>query len=86
MENKEKILYKYFCGSKKIARIPKKDKEHRQKLLDSIKMKYPTFMHPYAFGRISNDEAEVSKSLIDIFKNNRVKVGLFEKIKGFFGE
>ncbi|MHA2280231.1 MAG: hypothetical protein ACXAC5_05155 [Promethearchaeota archaeon] len=87
MENKEKILYRYFCGSKKIARIPK-DKIHRQKLLDNIKTVHPTFMHPYAFGMMSNEEAKVSKSLIDMFKNNRVS-GLRRfamKVKGFFGE
>ena len=88
METKEKILYKYFLsGSKKIVRISK-DKIHRQRLFDSIKTTYPNFMHPYLCGRMNDEEAEVSKNLIDVFKNNLIsKFRRFMiKIKRFLGK
>jgi len=85
MNKKEKILYRYFLQApKKIFKIPKKD-EHKERLTDCVRTVFPTFMHPYAFGMMSNEETKVAESLIDTFENHKVKKRLIDRIRGFFG-
>ena len=83
MKNECKILYYYFLKPDgKIAKIPRKEDEHRQKLLDNTRKIFPAFMHPYAFGMMRDDEAEASKATIDIFQNHRTS--LWFRIKRIF--
>jgi len=85
MNSKEKILYRYFLQiPKEILKIPKKDK-HKERLTKCVQTVFPTFMHPYAFGMMSNEEAEVAESLIDTFENHRVKKRLIDRVRDFFG-
>jgi hypothetical protein len=72
MENKEKTLYRYFLHTPgKIEKISGEE-EHKKWLLQCIRKIYPTFMHPYTFGRITDREAKDSKNIINIFENNRM--------------